>query len=262
MARFRRTGGKEKARRGAASSRRLGCCRNQVRSRSRSKRRSGCEESNASGRAMPPMLSLLLAVAALQIGQASAEEEAEWDTPPGKLSWDPPLAADGVGAQLQHPSPLPPPPPPLPPPPPQPAAAAAAGAAAAGCDARPWLAGVSGFDGSPRSFAALGSVSRGHVASCGMLTANKHPHLQESSPVALINPLWLMTASRFDLVAKYIYLRDRSLGRHSKWGLRLYAAHIAAFNGFQESDPPQPPKTSLLQLHRHPPPQLDVQGHF
>ena len=37
-----------------------------------------------------------------------------------------------------------------------------------------------------------------------------------------VNPIWLKTTSRFDLVATYIYARDRMFGRHPKWGLRLY----------------------------------------
>ena len=59
-------------------------------------------------------------------------------------------------------------------------------------------------------------------------------HAQRRSrdnPMALVNPIWLMTTSRFDLVATYIYARDCMFGRHPKWGLRLYVAHIKAFNG-------------------------------
>ena len=174
-----------------------------------------------------------------------------------KLTWEPPAAAAAGMAAKGRAAP--------PPPPPQRQPRAEPPAAASGCDGqRPWLAEAGQFDPVPQAYSQLGAVSRAEVVGCARLTQNKHALLDAASnPVALINPVWLMTPSRFDLVAKFIYARNRVLGRRSKWGLRLYAAHIAAFNGFQESDPPQAPKTSLLDFllafdrlldgHRHSP---------
>lgn len=161
------------------------------------------------------------------------------------LSWDPPDLAPSDPPAATAADPQPDhrhhhPPPTLPP---------AQPVQASSCDARPWLDGTPVPGTRPSSYLTLGGVTREHIVQCRMLTLNKHAQLRpRNNPVALVNPIWLLTASRFDLVAKYIYARDRMFTRHSKWGLRLYAAHIQAFNGFREADPPQPPKSSLLDF--------------
>lgn len=53
---------------------------------------------------------------------------------------------------------------------------------------------------------------------------------QESCPISLLNP------SRFDLMAKYIYVKFYDKKIKSDFGKELYLEHIRIFNGFIEND--------------------------
>eukprot|EP01049_Picozoa_sp_SAG25_P008774 SAG25_NODE_817_length_5224_cov_27.176780_2_plen_551_part_00 len=155
------------------------------------------------------------------------------------LSWEPPLTASEMAAgPIKEPL--------LPPPPLQPTVQHVQRQASSMCASRPWLPDGQelGAFAMPESYVELSTVSAETLVKCRLVTANKHALLHPAAnPVALVNPLWLMTPSRFDLLAKYVYARDRRLGRRSKWGLRLYLSHIGVWNGFEEHDPPQPRKS-------------------
>eukprot|EP01051_Picozoa_sp_SAG22_P015091 SAG22_NODE_1924_length_3307_cov_1.297693_3_plen_545_part_00 len=141
-----------------------------------------------------------------------------------------------------------------------PAAEEAPAAGTSGCEAAPWLRGVDlslrlpvAAPGSSDSYKLIGTATKQELVGggCARVTANKHGLLRPGpagNQVAVVNPFWLFTPGRFDLLAKYRYAVDRVTGRRSKWGLRLYSAHLAAFNGFQEHDPPQPPKRNLVDF--------------
>ena len=55
----------------------------------------------------------------------------------------------------------------------------------------------------------------------------------------------LITADRYDLIAKYIYVKHKIEHYDMKWAKELYAAHIEAFSGGSYQEPRQPQKNSL-----------------
>jgi hypothetical protein len=59
---------------------------------------------------------------------------------------------------------------------------------------------------------------------------------KENYEVGFYEPCHLLTAKRFDLIAKFLYVEYRELGIHSSFAKQLYLAHINAFNGFVEND--------------------------
>ncbi len=51
-----------------------------------------------------------------------------------------------------------------------------------------------------------------------------------------MDPEKLFSHKRFDLAAKYIYVKHRDMGVDCDWARRLYSEHIKAFNGYLEPD--------------------------
>jgi len=60
--------------------------------------------------------------------------------------------------------------------------------------------------------------------------------LEYEMEVIDICPIDILNVRRFDIPAKYIYAKFRSLGLSSSWGEEIYSEHIRAFNGFYEED--------------------------
>lgn len=58
-----------------------------------------------------------------------------------------------------------------------------------------------------------------------------------SHTIELCNPLDLVTPSRFDVMAKYIYAKNRDLGIKSEWPLEVYAEHLRVWGNFTEGLP-------------------------
>ncbi len=58
----------------------------------------------------------------------------------------------------------------------------------------------------------------------------------ENTLISKIKPDQLLVPERFDIMAKYIYARNRELKINSDWALQLYLDHIRVFNGFDEPD--------------------------
>ncbi len=57
-----------------------------------------------------------------------------------------------------------------------------------------------------------------------------------SANVSQMEPNQLLTAKRFDVIAKYLYVRYKNMGLHSNWADLLYREHIRVFNGCVEAD--------------------------
>ena len=53
---------------------------------------------------------------------------------------------------------------------------------------------------------------------------------------ANVLPIYALTAERFDLLAKYIYIKFKNLGINSDFGRNLYIKHIWSLNCFFEND--------------------------
>ena len=51
-----------------------------------------------------------------------------------------------------------------------------------------------------------------------------------------VDPISLLTCSRFDIVPKFIYAKHREINIDSTWHGKLYEAHLRAFNGCHEGD--------------------------
>lgn len=51
-----------------------------------------------------------------------------------------------------------------------------------------------------------------------------------------MDPALFFSHKRFDLPAKYIYVKHREMGVGSDWARRMYSEHIRAFNGYREPD--------------------------
>ncbi|MDT9187294.1 MAG: hypothetical protein P5681_05695 [Limnospira sp. PMC 894.15] len=60
--------------------------------------------------------------------------------------------------------------------------------------------------------------------------------ISTTNHIARRSPLTLITAARFDVIAKYIYVQFKRLSIRSSWFLSLYLEHIKAFNNYQEED--------------------------
>lgn len=60
--------------------------------------------------------------------------------------------------------------------------------------------------------------------------------LCESNDLKVENfpPTTLLSKNRFDVIAKYIYARDRITGIHSEWAEAVYKEHLRAMNSFVE----------------------------
>jgi len=54
--------------------------------------------------------------------------------------------------------------------------------------------------------------------------------------MGLIDPVQLLTAKRFDVIAKYLYVRFNSMGLDTDWANLVYREHIRVFNGCVEVD--------------------------
>lgn len=50
------------------------------------------------------------------------------------------------------------------------------------------------------------------------------------------NPIQFLTPERFDLIAKYIYVKHKDINSKSNFAKELYLKHIEVFNGFYEAD--------------------------
>ena len=57
---------------------------------------------------------------------------------------------------------------------------------------------------------------------------------QETKIIKSYDPQNLVTAYRFDLMAKYLYARSRELGIESSWPLEVYAEHLRTWGNFTE----------------------------
>ncbi len=64
----------------------------------------------------------------------------------------------------------------------------------------------------------------------GLLPMQNGIRYEEAGPAKFFN------SKRFDLTAKYIYVKHREMGIESDWARRLYSQHIKAFNGYREPD--------------------------
>ncbi len=60
--------------------------------------------------------------------------------------------------------------------------------------------------------------------------------LKEQNTTIELSPINLLNCQRFDLTAKYIYIKFRELNLDSDWGCKLYCEHIRVFNNFYEGD--------------------------
>lgn len=56
------------------------------------------------------------------------------------------------------------------------------------------------------------------------------------SPPNQVNPLDLLTANRFDVMAKYIFAKYREKEIHSEWHIHLYLEHLKVWNNFSEKN--------------------------
>ena len=69
-----------------------------------------------------------------------------------------------------------------------------------------------------------------------------NPHLlslfniKDKNLIGDIHPNKLINSRRFDIMAKYIYIKYRELNIKSDWGLELYCEHLKVLNGFHEGD--------------------------
>jgi FkbM family methyltransferase len=69
-----------------------------------------------------------------------------------------------------------------------------------------------------------------------------NPHLldfidvKEQNQIRKVDPISLLSCNRFDIVAKYIYIKFKENGLDSEWGKRIYEEHIRAFNRYEEGD--------------------------
>jgi len=69
-----------------------------------------------------------------------------------------------------------------------------------------------------------------------------NPHLltlipiEKATEIVKLDPILLLNTNRFDLMAKYIYAKNRLLGVESDWATQLYDDHIRVFNGHHEND--------------------------
>lgn len=61
----------------------------------------------------------------------------------------------------------------------------------------------------------------------------------KSYEVKKMKPIDLLTPNRFDLLAKYIYVKFSVMNIESSFGKEIYLEHIKAFNGFMENDESQ-----------------------
>ncbi len=68
------------------------------------------------------------------------------------------------------------------------------------------------------------------------LIRRKIVDLTDGFEVKNLDPKTLVTADRFDLIAKYIYALFWKSKIESDWGTRLYCNHIRAFNSYEERD--------------------------
>jgi len=71
---------------------------------------------------------------------------------------------------------------------------------------------------------------------CQATTPEEHGLTAMSSPFYL-EPSVLLTPSRFDIAAKYIYAKLKEKNVSSTWGHEVYKNHIKAINNFYESSP-------------------------
>ena len=62
---------------------------------------------------------------------------------------------------------------------------------------------------------------------------------QDNYDIETHNPLELLNVNRFDIIAKYIYIKFKANNIDSDFGKKLYLEHIKAFNGFVENDESQ-----------------------
>ena len=66
---------------------------------------------------------------------------------------------------------------------------------------------------------------------------NLHPLLKDNSyDIMSIQAIELLTPNRFDILAKYIYIKFRNLKIDSGFGEEIYLNHIRVFNSFVEND--------------------------
>ena len=56
------------------------------------------------------------------------------------------------------------------------------------------------------------------------------------SPPNQVNPLDLLTANRFDVMAKYIFAKYREKEINSEWHIQLYFEHLKVWNNFNEKN--------------------------
>ena len=64
----------------------------------------------------------------------------------------------------------------------------------------------------------------------------QHLRFEASHEVKVVSPLSLLSAHRFDVLAKYIYAKHRRLGNDLSWAISLYRAHLEVWGGFEELD--------------------------
>ncbi len=72
----------------------------------------------------------------------------------------------------------------------------------------------------------------------------------DSYQVAELPAVSLLTARRFDLLAKTVFAEHLIRGVRSDFGERLYAEHIRVWNGFHESKPPKSGRTDFVDSFR------------
>lgn len=67
-----------------------------------------------------------------------------------------------------------------------------------------------------------------------------------SHPVYIVKPSFLISPYNFDILAKYIYAKDRLLKLNSKFAKQVYLKHIKAFNNYKEPDGSKHNKSDYL----------------
>lgn len=78
-------------------------------------------------------------------------------------------------------------------------------------------------------------ITKGELAP--LISKNIYDTLNEEQyAIEIVNPISLLTFNRFDLLAKYIYVKFKIANIKSSFGEKLYLRHIGLLNGFFEDD--------------------------
>lgn len=86
-----------------------------------------------------------------------------------------------------------------------------------------------------KSSGAVNSDDLNRQLNSNVQTKLAHSKLEQD----LIPAIDLLTADRFDVLAKYIYVDHRMRGIKSSFGSDIYLSHLNAFNGFIENEKPK-----------------------